>query len=139
MFNPYQPMPFQQMPLGQYQQQGYEAQFLEVDGRQSIANLVIPPNQRRVYFDRNSDRFYTVSTDAVGSKTVGEYEFSEVKEEPAERYMTVDAFNEWRERFEQLVQRQIEDNAQNSGRGAHVDTRIPTAGNAPSGYQKSQP
>ena len=67
MFNPYQ---FQQayQPYQPYQQP--EPAFVEIDGRDSIPLLQVPPNQRRVYFDKRMERFYTVETDAVGAKSV---------------------------------------------------------------------
>lgn len=101
MYNPYQ---FQQLyqPYQPYQQQP-EAAFAEVDGRESINMLQIPPNQRRVYFDRGKDRFYTVETDAAGVKSVQSYDFAPA-DESSEQYVTKRDFDEWSERIEQLVQ-----------------------------------
>lgn len=132
-FNPMQFQPMQQM------QGGYEAQFVEIDGKASIANLVMPPNQRRVYFDRAADRFYSVATDALGAKTVAEYEFKEVQEPPAPSYVTVTDFEEWRNGIEQLIQ-QIAESAANQQRGIGAGASIypgvqaagtPATGNLP--------
>ena len=102
MYNPYQFQQFYQ-PYQPYQQQP-EAAFAEVDGRESINMLQIPPNQRRVYFDRNMERFYTVETDAAGMKSVRAYDFAPA-DESSEQYVTVKDFDEWRESIEQLVQK----------------------------------
>lgn len=135
--NPYQQfqpmMPFQPPQ----QQGGYEAQFLEVDGKSSISNLVMPPNQRRVYFDRNMDRFYSVSTDALGAKTVSEYEFRAVVEQPPQQYLTVDAFDEWRDRIEQLV-RKAANQQGNAGAGAAGYPGVAPAGIASAGHQQGK-
>lgn len=100
MFNPYQ---FQQayQPYQPYQQP--EPAFVEIDGRDSIPLLQIPPNQRRVYFDKRMERFYTVETDAVGAKSVQAYDFVPAREEETE-YVTKKDFDEWRESLEQLIQ-----------------------------------
>lgn len=134
MYNPYNPMGFQPLPAYQPQQQGgYEAQFLEVDGKASISNLVMPPNQRRVYFDRNMDRFYSVSTDALGTKTVSEYEFRQVVEKPAQEFVTVDAFNEWRGQIEQLI-RKAADQQGHAGKSEDGNPGIQAGGLAAPGY-----
>lgn len=96
MFGTPYPQQFQQfsIPCPTYQ---------EVEGPDSIQMLRIPPNSKHVYFDRRLDRFYSVSTDAVGAKFVEAYDFAPAQEPKQPEYLTVEAFDEWRSKYEQSI------------------------------------
>lgn len=77
-FGPAQYAP-QQSPTTRY---APRAAFEEIEGPDSIHMIPMGANERRVFFDKHRDRFYTVETDAAGQKAVEVYDFAMAKDEP---------------------------------------------------------
>lgn len=101
---PFQP---QYVPYGQFQPKPEIPSYQEVDGPESLQSIQLPPNTRAVWFQSGDmDRFYTVQTDAVGSKQIRAYDFAPARAQEAPEYLTRREFEEWRERHEHPVQEQ---------------------------------
>jgi len=129
---PYQ-QPMQPMPQMNYFQQPQQ-NYMEVENIESIAMIQMHPNERRVYFDKHCDRFYTVETDAAGQKSIASYDFTKTVEKPPVEFVTMEQFNDWTARFEQFIQEQQPRNySRQTASHATADTRSATAGIAGSG------
>lgn len=80
-----------------------------VNNIQEVNNCWLVPGTQAIFMDRNKDRFYLKETDFNGFSVTTEYEFKKVEYPPenSNSYITKEEFEQWREKYESIIQ-QIE-------------------------------
>lgn len=84
-------MPRFPMPMQMQESQFPAGEMAWLDTKDQIGNMLIPPNQSRVFFSKTEPVFYVATSDKMGLVSVSTYGFSEIKETtPEEKFITRD-------------------------------------------------